>query len=90
MVLDIISGMNDDIYLSRHDHETFFPRPLLACQVSRGRFKVSRGERLWSPSMSQGELPRAVQGPLKPGLTCSSGGLLPTAPSSSRCHINHV
>ena len=32
-------------YLSRHDHETFFPLPLLVSKVSSGCFKVSRGER---------------------------------------------
>jgi hypothetical protein len=33
-------------YPSRHDHETFFPLPLLASKVSSGCFKVSRDERL--------------------------------------------
>jgi len=31
------------LYLSRHDHETFFPLPLLASRVSSGCFKVSQG-----------------------------------------------
>jgi len=36
-------------YLSRHDHETFFPLPLLASKVSSGCFKVSRPSAMPEP-----------------------------------------